>query len=98
MLDKPVAARVSLGVAMLAVASSLAPAAVTSQDRSSPALFGLTPGPYAVGHAVRHEYDYSRTFKKPYDYFGERTPGEIARPIQITIWYPAGKDDGTPMR
>jgi len=60
---------------------------------------GLQPGPYAVGYTVRHEYDYSRTFRKKVDYFGERTPGEIARPVQIAVWYPAAAGPGArPMR
>ncbi len=50
---------------------------------------GLEPGPYAVGYTVRHEYDYSRTFREKFDYFGQRVEGEIARPVQISIWYPA---------
>ena len=49
---------------------------------------GLEPGPFNVGYMVGHEYDYTRTFKKKVNYFGEPTKGEIARPIPISIWYP----------
>lgn len=55
---------------------------------------GLAPGPYAVGYMVKHEYDYSRSFKEKLDYFGEPTEGEIARPVQISIWYPAADPRG----
>jgi dienelactone hydrolase len=55
---------------------------------------GLQPGPYAVGYRVEHEYDYSRSFRQEYDYFGEPLGGEIARPIQISIWYPAADPRG----
>jgi dienelactone hydrolase len=54
----------------------------------------LEPGPYAVGYVVEHEYDYSRTFKEKCDYFGEPVEDEIARPIQISIWYPAADPRG----
>ena len=47
------------------------------------------PGPYQVGYTVKHEYDHSRTFQRPSDYAGNRIEGEIARPLQISVWYPA---------
>jgi dienelactone hydrolase len=47
------------------------------------------PGPYEVGYRVLHEYDSTRTFKRKFDYFGQPTEGSIARPIQISVWYPA---------
>jgi len=53
---------------------------------------GVEPGPYAVGYTVRHEHDYSRTFRRRLDYFGEPVPGGIARPVQIVVWYPAVAD------
>ncbi|MFC1530030.1 dienelactone hydrolase family protein [Gemmatimonadota bacterium] len=54
----------------------------------------LKPGPYGVGYTIRHEYDYSRTFQKKFDYFGQRVEDEIARPLQITIWYPVAMSAG----
>jgi dienelactone hydrolase len=75
--------------------SLLLPAgAVLGQAASSRIWPDLEAGPFPVGYTVRHEYDYSRTFKKKYDFFGQRTPGEIARPIQISLWYPAEAPDG----
>lgn len=53
----------------------------------------LKPGEYPVGFKTIEKYDYSRTFRSKYDYFGELIPGENARPIQICIWYPAQKSD-----
>lgn len=47
------------------------------------------PGPYEVGYRVLHEYDTTRTFKPKFDYFGRPTEGTIARPVQISVWYPA---------
>jgi dienelactone hydrolase len=50
---------------------------------------GLNPGPYAVGYRLKQTYDHSRTFKRKTDFFGRRAEGEISRPLQISIWYPA---------
>ena len=49
----------------------------------------LETGPYNVGYKVEHVYDYSRTFKDRYDFEGNLVTQEIARPVQISIWYPA---------
>jgi len=46
-------------------------------------------GPYAIGYQVKHVYDYSRSFAPTLNYLGNRNSGEQARPIQISIWYPA---------
>ena len=53
----------------------------------------LKPGEYAIGFKTIEKYDFSRTFRSKYDYFGEAIPGENARPIQICIWYPAQKSE-----
>ncbi len=65
----------------------------------TPLLWGdLTTGPYKVGFQVVNKYDYARTFKPKRDYDGTVREGEQARPIQISIWYPAGgRDKRTPM-
>jgi dienelactone hydrolase len=52
------------------------------------------PGPYEVGYRILHEYDTTRTFKPKYDYFGRPTEGTVARPIQISVWYPAAAAPG----
>jgi len=89
----------SRSAVLIAVVWGLAATSVSAQG-SRPRIWpDLEPGPYAVGYTVRHEYDYSRSFRKKLDYFGDPTPGEIARPIQITIWYPAAANPGAlPMR
>lgn len=43
---------------------------------------------------VLHEYDTTRTFKPKFDYFGRPTEGPIARPVQISVWYPASPAPG----
>ena len=52
------------------------------------------PGPYDVGYRVMHEYDATRTFRPKRDYFGKPAEGTIARPIQISVWYPAVLEAG----
>ena len=49
----------------------------------------LEPGPYEVGFRVLHTYDYSRGYWPKVDYQGRRDTLETARPMQISIWYPA---------
>ena len=59
-------------------------------DRSRPLIWpAADPGPHDVGYQVIHEYDRTRTFKPKFDYFGKPTEGPIARPLQISVWYPA---------
>jgi len=60
------------------------------RSEPSPSIWpNLSAGPFGVGYSVVHQYDYSRSFKKKYDYFGDRVAGELGRPVQISIWYPA---------
>ncbi len=63
------------------------------QAQSSPLWGDLKPGEFATGFKTIERYDYSRTFRSHYGYFGEAIPGENSRPIQICIWYPAQKTD-----
>jgi hypothetical protein len=58
-----------------------------AQKEDTHLLGDLKPGPQTVGFSVEHHYDYSRTFRKKED-----SPEEIARPVQILIWYPAQND------
>jgi len=48
---------------------------------------GLNYGPYPVGFTNKVIPDPSRTYQKIYDYSTER----IARPISVSLWYPARK-------
>ena len=59
---------------------------------ASPAI--LEPGalgPHAVGFRVMERYDESRPFRFPTDLEGRPRKGQVARPIQIGVWYPAEK-------
>jgi Dienelactone hydrolase family len=72
----------------------LAAAPVAGQAEGSgarrPALWpGLVAGPFQVGYRVLREYDFSRSFRRKTDALGMRRRGEIARPVQISVWYPA---------
>jgi len=64
----------------------------TNLKAQTPPLWGdLKPGNYAVGFKTIEKYDYSRTFRPQYGYFGEPIEGDNHRPIQICLWYPAKK-------
>lgn len=66
---------------------------------SAQPLYGpLTPGPYAVGFRVIERYDYSRPYRFARDLSGKPRSGELARPMQISVWYPAEKGSGKAMR
>lgn len=71
------------------------PAASSADPTQRPRIWpAAEPGPYEVGYRVLHEYDATRTFKSKFDYFGQPTVGPIARPIQISVWYPASPSPG----
>ena len=57
----------------------------------------LQPGPHAVGVRQTDHYDYSRTFRTARTLDGKPRTGERARPIRVTIWYPAQASNATPM-
>lgn len=80
------------------VGSSLAtPPAALAQDRATP---GLDYGPYAAGFTVIEALDSTRAFRPLRDFSG-RVATETARPVQISIWYPAEAEavgDATGMR
>lgn len=58
----------------------------------------LKPGPHTVGFRVVQQYDYARSYKDRTDAVtGKPTTGELARPVQTLVWYPAQKG-GTPIR
>ncbi len=73
---------------LLILAGLLIGAAATSAK--PPDIWGdLDSGPYAVGFKTIEKYDYSRSYGPKYDYFGNKLDRELARPIQVVIWYPA---------
>lgn len=82
--------RLILCASLILLADSLS--AVGAQ--SPPLWHGLKAGPHTVGFRVLWKYDYSRTWRPEDDYKGNRLPGEAARPIRISVWYPAQKQPG----
>lgn len=81
----------------LALVCLMVPSAVSALAQQRPLWNGLQPGPYAVGFKVLWKYDYSRSWRPATDYKGDSLPGENARPIRISVWYPAKKIAGAPM-
>lgn len=62
------------------------------------ALWGnLETGPYAVGFTQLERYDYSRVHRTARDLAGKPRMGPRARPIRVSIWYPALPSDAAPM-
>jgi len=59
--------------------------------------FSDKPGVHAVGFRVLLQYDYSRTYLYKVDPIGQPSHGELARPIETLIWYPAQKSAATPV-
>jgi len=58
----------------------------------------LTPGKYQVGFKAFHEYDYSRSVPDSHSIFLKTPLKNLARPLQICVWYPASvKRSSTPM-
>lgn len=53
----------------------------------------LEQGPYAVGLTQWERYDHARLFRTPRKLDGTPRSGELARPIRVTIWYPAEKSN-----
>ena len=51
--------------------------------------FPNKPGNDAVGFRVVLQYDYSRSYRRKVDNMGRPFYGELARPVQTLIWYPA---------
>lgn len=71
---------------LLALRQSAPPAAASS----SPLWGSLEPGPHAVGFRQLERYDYSRSYRPARALDGKPRAGERARPMRISIWYPAG--------
>ncbi|PJJ53241.1 dienelactone hydrolase family protein [Hymenobacter chitinivorans] len=66
--------------------------------RAASGFADLKPGPHTVGFRVVQQYDYARAYKGRTDAVtGKPTTGELARPIQTLVWYPAQKS-GAPIR
>jgi dienelactone hydrolase len=57
----------------------------------------LQPGPHAVGYARQDRYDRSRPYRTAKTLDGKARTGERARPIRISIWYPARASSAKPL-
>lgn len=79
-------------LALLLLAAQPAPAAARS-----PLWSDLDPGPYAVGFRQIARYDYSRVHRLAADLEGKPRTGERARPIRVSVWYPAVKTATKPL-
>jgi len=71
----------------LAFVLSAAPASAAA---GSPLWGPLEPGRYAIGFRQLERYDYSRQYRPARRLDGKPRTGERARPMRISIWYPAG--------
>jgi dienelactone hydrolase len=71
---------------------------LTAAVQAEPALWGgLKAGPYAVGFRQVEVRDAGRPFLTPRDFTGRARKTDTARPIRISVWYPAAKGTATPM-
>jgi hypothetical protein len=50
---------------------------------------GLQTGPYPVGFKSQWTWDGTRTFLPPTDWHGHALHRQTARPIRLSVWYPA---------
>ncbi|HEV8239943.1 MAG TPA: hypothetical protein VGS57_11295 [Thermoanaerobaculia bacterium] len=87
----------SLAFALLVAPAIASPARATASGASSPLWGGLEPGPYAVGFQLLERRDPSRPFRHPLDLDGKARNVDVARPLQIGVWYPAASASGAKM-
>lgn len=80
--------RFAVGTVVLA-AAALAAYGQGAPSAQRPMWGNLKPGPYEVGFRVIHTVDAARSYIPRVDFRGQRAAGETARPLQISIWYPA---------
>lgn len=57
----------------------------------------LKPGPYAPGFTQWDRFDHSRPYRTARTLDGRARTGERARPIRVSIWYPAQASDAKPL-
>jgi dienelactone hydrolase len=57
----------------------------------------LEAGPYAAGFTQLERYDSSRPYRSARTLGGKPREGERARPIHVSIWYPAKASGATPL-
>ncbi|HYI07692.1 MAG TPA: hypothetical protein VEK57_01365 [Thermoanaerobaculia bacterium] len=57
----------------------------------------LKPGPYTAGFTQWERYDHARIWRTARTLDGKPRTGERARPVRISIWYPAQAAEGAPL-
>lgn len=86
-------------VAIACLVISLVPRTANAATAApSPLWGGLESGPHAVGFQVLERRDPSRPYRYPFDLEGKPRAVDIARPLQIGVWYPAQAGTGAAMR
>lgn len=80
----------------LAWAYVLVLAALPSELAGQRASESLPLGPHSVGYRLYPLRDYQRTVRPRRDFQGNTIAGEVAAPLQISVWYPAAAP-GTPL-
>jgi tetratricopeptide (TPR) repeat protein len=65
---------------------------------ASPLWSSLDAGPHAAGFRVMERRDSARLYRYPYDLQGKVRAVDTARPMQISIWYPAVKSAAVKMK
>lgn len=82
--------------AATAIASTIVCAAALA---ATPPMWGpLQRGPYAVGYQQIDRYDYTRLYWMPRDLSGKPRTFERARPMRVSVWYPAKETSAPPLR
>ncbi|MBU8899589.1 dienelactone hydrolase family protein [Corallococcus sp. M34] len=82
---------VVLGVGLPTAAKEAPPA-------PSPLWGDLRPGPHAVGYQVLYRFDTSRAWATTRPYGKGFTADTQGRPMRISVWYPAARSLGHPLR
>ena len=83
--------------ALLMIFSTFSYVAIAQSDSSFRFRFTEAPGPFGVGFKVSEQYDRSRTFHQAGRTSASPEAEAIPRPLQILVWYPAGKSSGHAM-
>jgi tetratricopeptide (TPR) repeat protein len=81
-----------------AAVAGLAASPLSAAVPASPLWADLAAGPYAVGFQVLERRDPSRPFRYPLDLEGNPRRGDLSRPLQVSIWYPAAPNGAPPMK
>lgn len=86
-------ARIALAALPAAVVLALA-FQVSTYAGSTMRWDGLKPGPYAVGFRAEGTRDETRSFGRRKGYDGTLYKGDLGRPVEVLVWYPAERAAG----